>query len=84
MERCSTKQNPLTELPNFQIKLYGILGLTPSIFYETQEQQDKYITENEIPTFAEIGTIEYLGRVAQRKGVIKKQIKMGNMTYIVQ
>jgi len=66
--------NPLTELPEPQMKLYGFYGAFASAFFETEKEQKEYVEKNDTE-FGNTCIIEYLGHVAGRDDVIRLTYK---------
>lgn len=68
--------NPLTKIPESQMRLYGFLGIFKSAFFDTEEELIKYVKETELG-IGSVCVIDYLGTVAERSDVIKLTYKSG-------
>jgi len=62
--------DPLTELPIPKMRLFGISKVFKSIFFDTEEELNKYI-KNHNSDFSNTCIIEYLGSVAGCSDVIR-------------
>lgn len=72
--------DPLTEIPNPKMKLYGFLWTFESSFFDTQEGLIEYIKTHNTQ-FGSICVIEYLGQVAGRSDVIRLTYKSGKSAF---
>ena len=70
-------RNPLTELPEVKMRLYGVDDFLQSTFFDTEEELKSYLKEN-ISLLGEPCIIEYLGSVAGQSDVIRKIDTKGN------
>ena len=68
--------NPLTEIPEPQMRLYGFSGAFNSAFFDTEEELNEWV-KNHNTEFGDICIIDYLGKVAGRNDVIRKNYKDG-------
>lgn len=68
--------NPLTEIPEPKMRLYGFYGTFKSSFFDTEEELIEYIKTNNTQ-FGSICVMEYLGHVAGRSDVIRLTYKSG-------
>ncbi len=68
--------NPLTEIPEPQMRLYGFSGAFNSAYFDTEEELIEYVKTHNI-TFGSICVIEYLGNVAGCSDVIRQIYKSG-------
>ena len=66
--------NPLTEIPEPQMRLYGFSGAFASAFFETEEELIEYVKTSDT-AFGNLCVIEYLGFVADRNDVIRVTYK---------
>ena len=70
----SKNVNPLTEIPEPQMRLYGFSGFFNSEFFNTEEELMEYIKTADTE-FGNLCVIEYLGNVAGRSDVIRVSYK---------
>ena len=68
--------NPLTEIPEPQMRLYGFSGAFNSEYFDTEKELIEWI-KNHNTNFGDICVIDYLGKVAGRSDVIRKTYKSG-------
>lgn len=68
--------NPLTEIPEPQMRLYGFSGAFKSAFFDTEEELIEYVKTHNTQ-FGSICVMEYLGNVAGRSDVIRLTYKSG-------
>ena len=68
--------NPLTEIPEPQMRLYGFSGVFKSAFFDTEEELIEYVKTHNTE-FGSICVVEYLGNVAGRSDVIRLTYKSG-------
>ena len=68
--------NPLTEIPEPQMRLYGFSGAFNSAYFDTEEELIEWVKNHNIQ-FGDICVIDYLGNVAGRSDVIRKTYKSG-------
>lgn len=68
--------NPLTEIPEPQMRLYGFSGLFKSAFFDTEEELIEYVKTHNTE-LGSICVVEYLGNVAGRSDVIRLTYKSG-------
>ena len=68
--------NPLKEIPEPQMRLYGLSGAFESVFFDTKEKLMEYAKTHNIP-FSEVCVIEFLGNVAGRSDVIREISRSG-------
>ena len=68
--------NPLTEIPEPQMRLYGFYGAFKSSFFDTEEELIEYVKTNNTQ-FGSICVMEYLGNVAGKSDVIRLTYKSG-------
>lgn len=68
--------DPLKEIPEPQMKLFGFSGAFNSVYFDTEEELIEYVKNNDT-TFGNICVIEYLGEVANCKDVIREINKNG-------
>lgn len=68
--------NPLTEIPEPQMRLYGFSGAFKSAFFDTEEELLEYVKTHNTQ-FGSICVMEYLGHVAGRSDVIRLTYKSG-------
>ena len=68
--------NPLTEIPQSQMRLYGFSGFLKSAFFDTEEELIEWIKNNNT-SIGEVCIIDYLGNVAGRDDVIRLTYKNG-------
>ena len=66
--------NPLTEIPEPKMRLYGFSGAFKSVFFDTEAELIEYIKTSDT-TFGNVCVIEYLGYVAGRNDVIRVTYK---------
>lgn len=62
--------NPLKEISNPQMILYGFRGLFNSVFFDTEKELEEYVKNNDT-SFGSTCTVEYLGNVAGRSDVVR-------------
>ncbi len=67
-------KNPLTEIPNPQMVLYGFLGNFKSVYFDTEEELEEY-TKTHDTSSGNTCVIEYLGNVASCSDVIRTTFK---------
>lgn len=67
-------QNPLTEIPAPQMRLYGFSGAFKSAYFDTEAELEEYVKTHDT-SFGSICVIEYLGNVAGRSDVIRTTSK---------
>lgn len=68
--------NPLTEIPEPQMRLYGFWGAFKSAFFDTEQELIEYVKTHNTQ-FGSICIMEYLGNVAGRSDVIRLTYKSG-------
>ena len=68
--------NPLTEIPEPQMRLYGFSGAFNSAYFDTKEELIEWI-KNHNTDFGVVCIIDYLGKVAGRSDVIRETYKSG-------
>jgi len=68
--------NPLTEIPEPQMRLYGFLGVFKSVFFNTERQLIAYVKAHNTE-FGSICVMDYLGKVAGCNDVIRLTYKNG-------
>ncbi|MBQ7141222.1 MAG: hypothetical protein IJO32_06950 [Bacilli bacterium] len=68
--------NPLTEIPEPQMRLYGFSGAFKSAFFDTEEELIEYVKTHNTQ-YGNICVMEYLGNVADRSDVIRLTYKSG-------
>ena len=68
--------NPLTEIPEPQMRLYGFSGAFKSAFFDTEAELIEYVKTHNTQ-FGSICVMEYLGNVAGRSDVIRLTYKSG-------
>ena len=68
--------NPLTEIPEPQMRLYGFSGAFNSAYFDTEEELIEWV-KNHNTDFGDVCVIDYLGNVAGRSDVIRKTYKSG-------
>ena len=68
--------NPLTEIPEPQMKLYGFSGVFKSAFFDTEIELLEYVKTHNTQ-FGNICIMEYLGNVAGCSDVIRLTYKSG-------
>ncbi|MEE3342599.1 MAG: hypothetical protein VZS44_00730 [Bacilli bacterium] len=68
--------NPLTEIPEPQMRLYGFSGVFNSAYFDTKEELNEWV-KNHNTDFGDICVIDYLGKVAGRNDVIRKTYRDG-------
>ena len=76
--------NPLTEIPEPQMKLYGYEGFFDSVFFDTEEELKEHIKSNGVSGGfgGELCIVEYMGTMAGRSDVIRKTNKDGKQTLV--
>ena len=62
--------NPLTEIPEPKMRLYGFSGAFNSAFFDTKEELVEWLKTNK-PKYGSVCVLEYLGTVAGRSDVIR-------------
>lgn len=68
--------NPLKEIPEPQMRLFGFSGAFKSAFFDTEEELLEYVQKNDT-SFGDVCIIEYLGNVAGCSDVIRKVKRNG-------
>lgn len=68
--------DPLTEIPEPQMRLYGFSGAFKSAFFDTEEELIEYVKTHDTQ-FGSICVMDYLGTVANRSDVIRVTYKSG-------
>lgn len=68
--------NPLTEIPEPQMRLYGFSGAFKSAFFDTEAELMEYVKTHNTQ-FGNICVMDYLGTVADRSDVIRLTYKSG-------
>lgn len=68
--------NPLTEIPEPQMRLYGFSGAFNSAYFDTEKELIDWV-KNHNTDFGDICVIDYLGKVAGCSDVIRKTYKSG-------
>lgn len=68
--------NPLTEIPEPQMRLYGFSGVLKSAFFDTEAELIEYVKTHDIQ-FGNVCIMDYLGNVAGRSDVIRLTYKSG-------
>lgn len=74
--------NPLTEIPDPQMRLYGFSGAFNSAYFDTEEELIEWV-KNHNTDFGDVCVIDYLGNVAGRSDVIRKTYKSGKSNLYV-
>ena len=69
-------RNPLPEIPNSGMKVYGI----DHSFFDTKEELERYCTVNDLSK-DQMFTLDYIREVAGRKDVIKRTDKNGTSAF---
>lgn len=70
-------RNPLPEIPNSGMKVYGI----DNSFFDTKEELERYCTVNDLSK-DQMFTLDYIREVAGRKDVIKRTDKNGTSIFL--
>jgi len=68
--------NPLTNIPEPQMRLYGFSGIFKSAFFDTEEELIKYIKETKLG-YGSVCIMDYLGTVADKSDVIRLTYESG-------
>ena len=68
--------NPLTEIPEPQMRLYGFSGAFNSAYFDTEEELIEWV-KNHNTYFGDVCVIDFLGKVAGRSDVIREIYKSG-------
>ena len=68
--------NPLTEIPNPQMRLYGFSGAFKSAFFDTEAELLEYVKTHNTQ-FGSTCVMDYLGKVAGCSDVIRLTYKSG-------
>lgn len=68
--------NPLTKIPEPQMRLYGFSGAFNSAFFDTEAELIEYVKTHDTQ-FGSICVMDYLGNVADRSDVIRLTYKSG-------
>lgn len=63
--------NPLSELPNPIIRLYGFSGIDKSVYFDTENELIEYASTHNI-TYGVFCILDYLGDLAGKSNVIRK------------
>ena len=63
-------RDPLTEIPEPQMRLYGFSGVFHSAFFDTEEELQLWISDHSIE-FGSICVLDYLGDIAGREDVMR-------------
>lgn len=74
--------NPLTEIPEPQMRLYGFSGVFNSAYFDTEKELIEWV-KNHDTDFGDVCVIDYLGKVAGRSDVIRKTYKSGKSNLYV-
>ena len=74
--------NPLTEIPEPQMRLYGFSGAFNSAYFDTEKELIEWV-KNHDTDFGDVCVIDYLGKVAGRSDVIRKTYKSGKSNLYV-
>lgn len=72
--------NPLKEIPEPQMRLFGFSGVFKSAFFDTEDELLEYVKSNNT-TLGDVCIIEYLGNVAGRSDVIRKNNRNGKKVF---
>lgn len=67
--------NPLTEIPEPKMRLYGFSGAFNSAFFDSKEELKEWLKTNKTNNFGNVCVLDYLGRVAGRSDVIRITMK---------
>ena len=68
--------NPLTEIPQSQMRLYGFSGIFRSEFFDTEKELIEYVKNNKTG-YGSICVMDFLGNVAGCSDVIRLTYKSG-------
>lgn len=68
--------NPLTEIPQSQMRLYGFSGIFKSKFFDTEKELIEYVKNNKLG-YGSICIMDFLGNVAGCSDVIRLTYKSG-------
>lgn len=74
--------NPLKEMPEPQMRLYGFSGAFKSAFFDTEEELIEYVKTHDT-SFGDVCVIEFLGNVAGRSDVIREIYRGGKKVLYV-
>lgn len=74
--------NPLTSIPESQMRLYGFQGFLNSAYFDTEEELIDWVKNNNTK-FGSICIIDYLGEVAGCTDVIRATYKNGDSNLYV-
>ena len=74
--------NPLTEIPEPQMRLYGFSGAFNSAYFDTEKELIEWV-KNHDTDFGDVCVIDYLGNVAGRSDVIRKTYRSGKSNLYV-
>lgn len=66
----AVNKNPLTEVPEPKMRLYGFSGVFHSTFFDTEEDLKLWVADHDID-FGSICILDYLGNVAGREDVMR-------------
>ena len=75
--------NPLTDIPEPQMTLYGYESWLIGVYFDTEEELIEHLKSSEASMPIGVYVYEFMGNMAGRKSVIRKTNKDGAQKYVV-
>ena len=75
--------NPLTEIPEPQMKLYGFGNSNTGVFFDTEAELIEHLKNNKFQSLGYAFIVEFMGNMAGRKDVIRRTDKDGESTLLI-